>query len=225
MNMLVYRDLEIERELSANVRHHPWTTAEADSRNRYVDFTKRPDAIPEVLEDFRGLHGEMGVQSFFELLRDVNRPGGFLETNDCAFRAAESGDGTDCPPQLRDTHTPTMRSSGRLMFLFREWAANLSEQFTDALMGSFAQAIDARPAKSKTAIGLSFCPIMFPSINEQPVGRQLVASWWTWGDSEREVLDGLREVVLAMRASVDLVEEAIQQDNPNTTADTEESAS
>lgn len=173
----VYHNKEAEREFfSREPRAHPWTIEEHDASHRYVDFCQDPELIPTSLEDFQDWQDQPGTQSFFEFLRHVNRPGRFIETNDCAFDGVNPNEQQDAP---FEGEQPALRGSGRVMFLFREPQANIETRFSEAMFASLIQTISVFECESKAVIGLSFFPTRFTRVPGEPHGQQVVAGWWS----------------------------------------------
>lgn len=168
-----------------------------------------PELIEASLEDFASMREVPQVVQFFDLLKHINRPDGLLETNDCGCRVIAHNDRDDGPwPQSR------LRFSGRLMLLFRHWLANTDANWTASLHDSFQVTIRSYASESKAVIGLSYFPVVFPSLAGEPVGRQLVTHWWTWGDTELETWRAFGDVVTALLLSVQDVERQIIEQNP-----------
>lgn len=206
--MHVYHDLRIEKQQHlVSVRTHPWTSSAHDSSQKYVDFTRCPDLIEGSLEDFRPWRQYESVRAFFEWLRRLNRDGGQLESNDSGFGGIEANTRRDCPDG-----PATLRNFGRVMLLFRWWPANLVYETTQSMFDALQEGIAGFPSQNKAVVGLTFCPIMFPTLPGAPLGRQVAAHWWSWGDTTAEVMEGFHDIVRALGSSTALIESEIEKE-------------
>ncbi len=190
--MRVYRDAEIQAKFyAADARAHPWTHAEHDPAHRYVDFKVHPDQVSATLLDFRPWSEHHGVQSFFELIRRLNDSDSVIETNDCGFRGPHENSQNDAPcgkPHAR-------RADGRIMILWRDLRANLDMALVEWLIGAiehYAKQID--DGWHHGVIALGSCPAVYLDVDPDTEGSQVWIHFWLWGDSDDEVLIGLRRL-------------------------------
>lgn len=202
--METYFEEGMNRQFEAQIpRAHPWSTSVSSRSQQYVNLKLHPELVETSLEDFAPFKSNPSVRSFFDLLRRINQKGGLLETNDCGCK----------PPKVTAPSWKQMGSFeglGRLMFLFRNWNANLNDDYTESLLSQFGRSILDYPNTKPAVIGLHYAPVAFPMLPGVPHGRQVVAHWWCWGNSEEEVWGAFGEVCAALSRAVDDVEATIR---------------
>ena len=182
--MKVYYEPKHESE---ETRSHPWICSLHDASNKYYDFKKNPDLIPQVLEDFKPWSTYRAIQLYYEMLRWLNSESSALESNDCAFKGPEDNIDKLFPRRLR--------CLGRLMVLYRDLRLNVSNDHIDWLLGrigSYLEEID--PEFEFGVIGFTFLKVYYrelPVEEEKRSGRLLQLSWWAYGDREEEVMINL----------------------------------
>ncbi len=172
---------------SLQLRSHPWIDAESDPTNRYYDFRTHPELIRSSLEDMQKWGAYPATETFYRLLEWLNGSDSVFESNDCAFSSS-----TD--------HSSTQRSkrlqcSGRLMILYRDLIVNTSPEQIHWLTNTAAHALRRiDPAFEWAAIGATIMPVRFttlPGPTGLQLGQQLMLSFWTWGEHEREMMTNL----------------------------------
>jgi len=187
------------KELALNgVRSHPWRTAAYNQACRYYDFKLEPELIPNVLEDFMPWANYQAVQDFYAYLAWLSGPNSELESNDCAFGGVT--------PNKSPNITPSkFQASGRLIILFRSLLANCEEQSTEWLFRCFWFYLERIETDFQLGvIGLAKAATEFLDLNRRK-GMSLVFNFWSWGDTEIEVMSNLQRVVAALkRASVEV---------------------
>lgn len=180
------------------VRSHPWQTALYDPKCRCYDFKMHPELIPTVLEDFVPWAKYPAVQDFYSYLAWLNGPNSELESNDCAFAGVE--------PNLSPNLTPSpLQASGRLMLFFRSLPRNCEQTNTEWLYQCFLFYLArVQPDLQLGMVGLSRTSTEFEALNRRQ-GASLVLNFWSWGETETEVMSNLQKVVSALReASIEV---------------------
>lgn len=190
------------------VRAHPWTGARVDPSGRYFDFKKEPGLIRTSLEDLRPWAAWPAIDTFYRLLEWLNGADSILESNDCAL----TGPSANETPQF----AKKLEATGRLMILWRGLSLNLSNQRTEWLKAALHRHLNRADAEFEwgavgiTAFGTRYLALPLPE--EQQVGFQLMLSFWSWGDSEEEVMTNLdrtfRNIWKALREVVREVKES-----------------
>jgi hypothetical protein len=196
------------------VRAHPWTVATADPKNRYRDFKENPALIRSSLEDFLPWSAWPAIDTFYSLLEWLNGADSIFESNDCAFE----GPCTNCTSRV----PKVLEVTGRLMILWRALALNLSRANTEWIQGAIHNSLNQiDPELEYGAVGITVCRVKYvtlPLPDEQKFGFQLMLSFWSWGDTEEEVMANLDRTVEniweALRAVVGEVKELISSQAP-----------
>jgi hypothetical protein len=190
---------------SLEPRAHPWSEAEADPRNQYYDLKENQALIRTSLEDFLPWAEWPAIDTFYELLEWINGAGSVLESNDCAF----TGPGENESPRF----AKALAVTGRFMILWRDSPFNLSKSNVEWLKGavhSHLGRID--PEFHWGVVGLTVYPAKFVTLRlpgDQQFGFQLMVSFWSWGDSEAEVMANLDRTFRNVREALrDVVSEA-----------------
>lgn len=166
------------------IREHPWSDTEYDEQGgAYYDFTKHPELIPTVLEDFVPYANRDAVKRFYEFLAWINGPVSALETNDCGFRGPAR-----CAVDLfRATHS----AMGRVEFFFRSHARNLNQ--ITLLMNLFCLYLQVHRTDFHSAvftIGVAKTGYVdLPQIYGH--GYRIRVEFTAYGNSEVEVFDNL----------------------------------
>jgi len=201
--MNVYHAKDLESELA---RAHPWSEAEADSTQRYYDFKQSPELIPSVLEDFQEFSSYRSVQQFYALLAWLNVESA-LESNDCAFRGPS--------PNTTDRQFPfPIKCSGRLMVLFKNLEENAQEKSINWLCTALqAGLMAASPSFKAGAVGLSRMAVAYKALGSLPgqagLGKEVMLSFWAYGDSAGVAMESLGVVVAAMESALRAVDAQI----------------
>ena len=205
--MRVYIDTKLENQLQqAGIRTHPWFSGESPGI-RYYDFKSQPDLIPNVLEDFSTWTAFESTQEFFAFVAALNGAGSMFETNDCAFRGPHTNPTPAQPFPLQ--------ADGRLMMFYRELELNLSEEHTTWLQGAIRHYLEQVDSTwEKGLISLAFAPTVFSEVPQMSEGRQLVMSWWVWGEDEVDVMEQFGVIVKYVRDAVSAVEQEITDASP-----------
>lgn len=175
------------RDLSLEIgRDHPWTHSEKNPQWRYYDFKSQPELIPLVLEDFKKLEHEPAVQKFYRFLEWVNGPDSCLESNDCGLRDLQ--DNTDFQfPKRR-------RILGRVMVLFRREDINCYDQNSNWLLECFEFHLPrVKQGLYFGAVELARFPTFF--VRRGTIGHILQMQFFAYGDTDKEVLANLEELV------------------------------
>lgn len=175
---------------SEQPRDHPYVCNPNDPRSQYYDFKVRPDFIEEALEDFLPFRETPASKTFYELLRWINSPDSLLESNDCGFLGPHDNSSPDYPRPRE--------ASGRLMIFYRELELNTMDSALDGLtlrIQSELKRID--PEFRWGAVRLAYSATTFHYLEHlsiPAVGRQLVINFWSWGETDGEVLENLNRV-------------------------------
>lgn len=172
---------------SLKLRSHPWIDAESDPTNRYYDFKIHPELIRLSLEDMQKWSAYPATETFYRLLEWLNGPDSIFESNDCAF--SSSTDHSSTQPSKR------LQCSGRLMILYRDLVVNTSPEQIHWLTNAAAHALRRiDPAFEWGAIGATIMSVRFTTLPGPlglQCGQQLMLSFWTWGEHEREMMTNL----------------------------------
>jgi hypothetical protein len=196
------------------VRAHPWTVATADPNNRYWDLKENPALIRSALEDFRPWSAWPAIDTVYRLLEWLNGADSILESNDCAFE----GPHTNSTSQF----AKGLEATGRLMILWRELPLNLSRANTESLKGAIHHYLTQIDRElDYGVVGTTVCQVKFvtlPLPDAQQFGFQLMLSFWSWGDTEEELMGNLdrtfQNIWEALRAVVREVKESISRRAP-----------
>lgn len=211
------------------VRVQPWTTASDNPNEKYYDFKRTPDAIPEALEDFKPWSRYESVTTFYHLLRWTNVDDPNFETNDCAFQGPhENSQKSEYPKELV--------CSGRLMFFFRDLDRNLSHespvvwrefQRTGQIQRyqinnqiewlanrslQLLQELTNEPAWYCVAVELY--PVFYSEAQtseQDKFGYQVSFQFWAWGDDETETMDNFGVAVQTMQQCLKLLSVELNQ--------------
>jgi hypothetical protein len=189
--MIIYEDLALQQ---SKPRTHPWTYGGTNQEFRYFDFKARPEIIREVLEDFRDHAEQPAVQLFYRFLAWINGAESHLETNDCAFRP---------PARHHDENSDKLLSChGRVFLFYRELRYNLNLDACEWLKVSFFRVLSGLDREFRApegVVGLTPQPTMYSTIPyyssaDEIRGRQLMCSFWAYGDSSQECFRNLGRV-------------------------------
>ncbi|MEO6772729.1 MAG: hypothetical protein ABI467_06865 [Kofleriaceae bacterium] len=189
----------------ATTRAHPWTDAISDSTFRYYDLKNEPARIRTSLEDFVPWQSYAGIDRFFGLLEALNGPRSKLESNDCAFEGPS--------PNESPSIAKAMQCTGRVMVLFRDLARNLSTRDVSALKNSLHEELGTLDPELEWAmIGTTLVPVNYvtlPVERELQLGQELMVSFWTWGNSEAEVMTHLDRVMKNLTTAFARIDDAL----------------
>ena len=188
---------------SLNPRSHPWIDSESDPACRYYNFRTNPKLIRSSIEDMQEWGAYSAIETFYRLLEWLNGSESVFESNDCAFSGATLNTSTQISKRLQ--------CSGRLMILYRDLALNTLPEQIHWLTNATARALSQTdPAFEWGAVGATIVPVRFttlPGPPEQQRGKQLMLSFWAWGENEREVMRNLdrtfRNVTVVLRTLSD----------------------
>lgn len=174
-------------ELFTAARSHPWTSAVSNAAFRYYDLLASPELIRTSLEDFVPWAHYPAVERFYALLEWLHGTGSLLESNDCELSAPHP----NTNPQIR----ATLACSGRVMLLFRDLPRNVASDDLAALTYAFHCALaPVDPDFERGIVGTTLVPVRYVSLpftKKAQQGRQLMLSFWAWGDSEPDVMENL----------------------------------
>lgn len=202
------------------IRTHPWNENEYEPADRYYDFKANPTLIPQVLNNFKGWSdwsGWEGVQLFYKLLAWLNGPDSRLESNGCGFVGPHKN-------PRKDRWPGELLTTGGLIFLFRNVELNLSEQSAawakrptpvggtlpplapgknvSWLLGRSREYLQQlNPEFVWGCVAVALFPTFFselPLERDDKFGHEVAFQWWAWGDTEKETMAHLKEVVATM---------------------------
>ena len=172
-------------------RSHPWLGAAANSESQYYDLTKTPAHIRTSLEDFLPWRRFAGVESFYQLLEQLNHPQSALESNDCAFTGPHAN--------LDLTIPKALQCCGRVMVLFRALARNTEARAVAWLNNELLVELSTLDSAFQWgALGTTLVPVRYlalPEADGQQLGSQLMISFWAWGDREADTMLNLARVI------------------------------
>jgi hypothetical protein len=166
------------------LRSHPWLESATDVAARYYDFTTSPQLIRSALEDFVPWARYGAIETFYAMLQRLNHARSAFETNDCEFTGPHDND----QPEI----LKAFGCSGRVMLLFRALEQNTVEESVVSLK----HALHSNLAELDEAfvwglVGTTLVPTRYlalPESNGQQLGKQLMISFWAWGDSEADTM-------------------------------------
>ncbi len=172
-------------------RSHPWLGAVESPGAQYYDLTKTPAHIRSSLEDFLPWSRFAGVQSFYQLLEQLNHPKSALESNDCAFTGPHANEDMTIPKALQ--------CCGRVMVLFRALERNTDAGRVTWLKDELhVELSELDSAFQWGALGTTRIPVRYlalPEADGQQLGSQLMISFWAWGDQEADTMQNLARVM------------------------------
>ena len=171
-------------------RSHPWTDGETDPNHRYYDFKENRELISEVLEDFISFKSNPAIKTFYGLLHWLNGEKSRLESNDSAFRGPK--------PTSNKNSQKAMQCDGRLMILYRDLMLNTSLQHVETLEKGIRFFLDQIDQDFRWGvIGTTIMKANYRKLatngSDLP-GYELSLSFWSWGDTESEVMANLNRV-------------------------------
>lgn len=183
-------------------RTHPWTCAEYDMSLKYYDFKEFPNLITEVLEDFKQWDHFPAVQTFYGLLRWINGRHSLFESNDCAFKFPD--------PNTNPHFDKKLQSAGRLMILFRNVLLNLTIAHTNWLKENIFSFLKKRDtAFNWGVIGISVASTQF-LVGDNPVGQIVVLRFWSFGNTDNEVMRNLDRLLKNLLTCLRFVSEDLK---------------
>jgi hypothetical protein len=172
-------------------RSHPWLGSLENPASQYYDFTATPALIRTSLEDLLPWNRFAGIESFYELLEQLNHPKSALESNDCAFSGPHANEDMTIPKALQ--------CCGRVMVLFRALSQNTDDHRAAFLKNELhVELAELDSAFQWGAIGTTRIPVRYlalPEANGQQLGSQLMISFWAWGDHEADTMQNLARVI------------------------------
>jgi hypothetical protein len=180
--------------IDESIRCHPYDGSTYGTAEKYYDFKKQPELIPDVLEDYKKWNERDAIQLFYDLLKWLNGKGSILESNDCAFRPPHSNSNTQYPKKLQ--------CEGRLMIFSRKLHINTFQHSMQSLRdGIFARLDLIDPHYEWGCIAVSLAETAYLELNmpaAKQVGHEVVLNFWAWGNDETEVWMNLRSVIANM---------------------------
>lgn len=190
-------------EEEKNIRSHPWDCAESNTKHKYYDFTSYPDLISNVLEDFCPWANKNAIIEFYEILRWLNGTNSHFETNDSAFQGPRNN--TD------SNFIKSLQCNGRLMILYRDIILNVSKEhvrwLNDAIQ-FYLRRIDQEFRWG--VIGTTIVPVRYINLPvDEQIGKQIMLSFWAWGDDEIETFQNLKRTFLNLRNALQYVSKEI----------------
>jgi hypothetical protein len=198
--MIAYHALEFE---NVPIRAHPWDFALVDPSQRYVDFKAEPHLIRAAIEDLILYKRHAFAKKLYSLIETLNGPKSRFETNDCGFQG---------PGPNNDKQFPfDVRSSGRLMILFRRIIDNTDDdkidRLKDRLIGEVTK-ID--PQFRSGAVGISRSPTGYFGLSENPklaaVGKQIRIDMFAYADSDGVCLYNMKKVVGVVGQALSIID-------------------
>ena len=184
----------VEGNLKAKLpgsRSHPWTCAELNISEVYVDFKIHPEKIEETLEDYQTITDEPAAEKFYGLLRYLNGPDSHLETSDCALGQYKKND--------NNLFDKGFQRSGRLMVLYKDLELNVIEQYTTWLQEALLFHLKKVDTEFEYGfIELSFMNTDFVTLNPVKSGKTVVIDFWAFGNSENDILKNLERLFIAL---------------------------
>jgi len=192
---------------NSSLRSHPWTSMVSDDANVYVDFKKQPQLIRSALEDFIPFKKYEFVEQFYALIEWLNSPRSLLESNDCAFNAAEDNPDRQYPY--------AKKCSARLMILFRDISENCQAKSIDWLMQNILLHVSTtKPGFKAGAICLSQSPTCYLVLGNQPdtggIGHQVTLTFFAYGKNDRRCYENMKDVISIAQSSLLRVNKGIQ---------------
>jgi hypothetical protein len=177
------------------IRSHPW---QGNSNERYYDFKVQPDLVTTVLEDFTPWSDWAAIQAFFKLVVWLNSPASELESNDCAFGGIYENVNPDFQKSLQ--------CHGRIMLFYRYLELNSAPENINWLEDALNYYLNQlQPDLEFGAIGTSQLPVRYLELEtdgNQANGKQLILSFWCWGDSHPEIMGNLDLLIQALFQAV-----------------------
>jgi len=132
------------------------------------------------------------IDEFYRLLEWLNSPASPFESNDCAFGGVQVNETSGVPARLE--------CSGRVMVLARELARNVERTWVESMKNDLHRQLSIVDEDLALAmIGTTIVPVLYRALPQDAQrGSQLMISFWSWGDSEGEVMDNLRRAVIGL---------------------------
>ncbi len=188
-------------------RAHPWTVTEySDKGGRYYDFKSTPELIPTVLEDFVPFNERAAIQRFYDLLREINRAGGLLETNDCAFEGPQ--------PLKNILFKKPVEMCGRLEVLMRSAEANVNPNTITFLIRMFHIYLSLeQPNIHFVVFETHRCMTDYVDIGQ--IGERLSITFRAFGDNDDEAFQNLDYAFIGLRRTFQRIEDAMQNNPPD----------
>jgi len=206
--VIVYHAKEFEQNFRP--RAHPWSRAESNENEVYIDFKAHPKKIRTTLEDLIPFNRKTFANKFYELLEWLNGKSSNIESNDCAFVGASENIDAQFPYKIR--------CSGRLMVLFRDIERNCYRQDIDWLMISAEKTIQAiNPSFKAGAIGLSRVPAIYKELGNSStsgaLGEQVMFSLFAYGKNANQCYKHMEKVVLCLHRALEIMNRDMGRNN------------
>ncbi len=214
-----------EGMLEMPLRVQPWKKSNHNTPGDYYYFRENPELIRTNLEEFYPYNKYDGVQKFYDLVEWLNGANSEFETNDARLMEHLTTN------HQRHLANKPLLSIGVLGFFFRDLRLNLSNESSTwfrkwetheidldgFLIGpnDYYQNFSKRFIKvvERTSgntwpqiIGLGTAPVHYDLAQVAApwkYGCQFMMRFWLWGDNEREIFDGLHNVVKILKISLE----------------------
>jgi len=187
------------------LRSHPWIDAVDNPECRYYDLTLSPERIRTSLEDFLPWSNYKAIENFYKMLEDLNQSKSFFESNDCALTGPEQNHN----PQFQKS----LECSGRVMILFRDLIKNTMDDNIEWLAYQLHCYLSIQDIEFQLGvIGTTITPVRYLALgenDEQQMGTQLMISFWTWGDNEKEIMENLNRLIINLSNALHHVSDLI----------------
>src|SRR3954462_14396839 len=181
-----------------DARSHPWYDTPGPNGSRYYDLRGSPEHIRSSMEDFKPWAHYPAIETFYALLERLNHKSSILESNDCAF----DGPHPNAPPAT----DASLECSGRVMVLFRALMRNTGGADVLWLKDELHHALGALdPEFVSGVVGTTLVPVRYlrlPETNDQQLGRELMISFWAWGDTEADNMRNLGRLLKNLTQAV-----------------------
>jgi len=186
---------QLQQPENLGARSHPWVSSLNDPSHRYEDFVTHPERIRESLEDLVDWRAYRSTETLFRLIERLNGPDSALMTNDCAFNSPA--------PHAGQHSDRRLEASGRVSVLFRDLELNTEPARIEALTQRVAVALEPmEPGFSDGAIAASIVDVNFTTLQPPAPGKQLLLSFWSWGDDVFETLFHLDRTLISLSAAL-----------------------
>lgn len=181
-----------------DARSHPWSDTRVASSARYYDLITSPEHIRSSMEDFKPWAQYPAIETFYALLERLNHKNSILESNDCAFDGPHANEtaGSDA----------ALECSGRVMLFFRVLTRNTGGADVLWLKNELHHALGALdPEFVSGVVGTTLVPVRYlrlPETDDQQLGRELMISFWAWGDTEADNMRNLGRLLKNLTQAV-----------------------
>jgi len=170
-----------------DARSHPWRDTPGPNGSRYYDLLESPEHIRSSMEDFKPWARYPAIETFYALLERLNHKSSVLESNDCAFDGPHANE--------NEASDAALECSGRVMVLFRALTRNTDGPDVLWLKQELHYALGALDRDfERGVVGTTLVPVRYlslPEANDRQLGRELMISFWAWGDTEADNMRNL----------------------------------